>query len=255
VSRLLLVGREADLARLHAAFEAAVAGRRRLVFVVGEAGIGKTALVERFLSQLDTYGDVRIGRGQCVEQYGAGEAYLPVLEALGRMGREPHGEELVRILRQHAPTWLVQLPAFAADGDVEAVQRRAQGATRERMLRESIEAFDASPATPLVLVLEDLHWSDSATIGLPDAGAPATCPRTHAGDVLAGRRRRRRSSARVREAGCCSGQAGGRARAPERGGRAAASRRPLSAGVVPRRGSRGRSTATRAGNPLFCRTS
>jgi DNA-binding winged helix-turn-helix (wHTH) protein len=166
-SRPLLVGREPELARLNAAFGAALTGRRRLVFVTGEAGIGKTALVERFVGQLQADGHVRIGRGQCVEQYGAGEAYLPVLEALGRMGRESQGDELVRVLRQYAPTWLVQLPALLADDDVEAVQRRAQGATRERMLREWIEAFDAlSRETPLVLLLEDLHWSDSATVGL-----------------------------------------------------------------------------------------
>jgi predicted ATPase len=47
------------------------------------------------------------------------------------------------------------------------VQRRARGATRDRMLRELVEALDAqSLDDPLVLVLEDLHWSDSSTIDL-----------------------------------------------------------------------------------------
>ena len=47
------------------------------------------------------------------------------------------------------------------------MQRRAQGATRERMLRELVEGLDALTVdSPLVLVLEDLHWSDSATIDL-----------------------------------------------------------------------------------------
>ena len=53
-----------------------------------------------------------IGRGQCIEQYGAGEAYMPVLEALGRLGRlcrEPDGGQLIDQLSQHAPTWLVQM--------------------------------------------------------------------------------------------------------------------------------------------------
>ena len=59
------------------------------------------------------------------------------------------------------------MPALLTDAELEAVQRRAQGATRERMLRELVEAprrryRDA----PLVLVLEDLHWSDSATVDL-----------------------------------------------------------------------------------------
>ena len=102
-----------------------------------------------------------------MEQYGAGEAYLPVLEALGRLGRDPRGDQLVHVLKQHAPTWLAQLPALLTDEDLEAVQRRAQGATRERMLRELVEGLDILTVdSPLVLVLEDLHWSDSATIDL-----------------------------------------------------------------------------------------
>jgi DNA-binding winged helix-turn-helix (wHTH) protein/predicted ATPase len=162
-----LVGRDAELARLHALFGTAVGGDRRLVFVTGEAGIGKTTLVEAFLAQLGDANGLRIGRGQCVEQYGASEAYLPVLEALGRLGREPRGDALVRILRQYAPTWLAQLPALLTDDEVEAVQRRVQGTTRERMLRELIEALDVvSMEAPLVLLLEDLHWSDAATIDL-----------------------------------------------------------------------------------------
>src|SRR5262245_61017478 len=161
-----LVGRDDEIARLHALLATAAGGQRRLVFVTGEAGIGKTTLVETFLGQLDADA-LRIGRGQCVEQYGATEPYLPLLEALGRMGREPRGDALLRILKHYAPTWLAQLPALLTDEQLEAVQRRAQGTTRERMLRELIEALDAlAVEAPLVLLLEDLHWSDAATIDL-----------------------------------------------------------------------------------------
>ncbi len=162
-----LVGREAELACLDERWDRARSGQRQLVFVTGELGIGKTALVEAFLARLGEGDAVRIGRGQCVEQYGAGEAYLPVLEALGRLGRETRDEEIVEILRRYAPTWLAQLPGLLSDADLEVVQRRAQGATRDRMLRELVEALDALSAdAPLVLVLEDLHWSDSATVDL-----------------------------------------------------------------------------------------
>jgi DNA-binding winged helix-turn-helix (wHTH) protein/predicted ATPase len=162
-----LVGRVAELARLHELLGKAMDRRRQLVFVTGEPGIGKTALVEAFLSGIGRMETLRIGRGQCVEQYGAGEAYLPVLEALGRLGRDPRGDRLVHVLKQHAPTWLAQLPALLTDADLEAVRRRAQGTTRERMLRELVEGLDIFTVdSPLVLVLEDLHWSDSATIDL-----------------------------------------------------------------------------------------
>jgi len=161
-----LAGREAEIARLHAALDRATNGQRQLVFVTGEPGIGKTALVEAFLSRISGDRAIRIARGQCVEQYGAGEAYLPVLEALGRLGRAS-GDRVVHVLRQFAPTWLMQLPSLLMDEDLEAVQRRAQGATRDRMLRELLDAFDALSADELlVLVLEDLHWSDSSTIDL-----------------------------------------------------------------------------------------
>ena len=162
-----LVGRDAELGRLRERLEQALKGQRQLVFVTGEPGIGKTALVEALLAGIDEDGALLIGRGQCVEQHGAGEPYLPVLEALGRLGRGVGSEQLVPIFKQHAPTWLAQLPGLLADDEVEAVQRRAQGATRERMLRELVEALEAvTRAAPLVLLLEDLHWSDSATIDL-----------------------------------------------------------------------------------------
>src|SRR5262245_10731796 len=162
-----LVGRDVELSRLHERLGRAIDRHRQLVFVTGEPGIGKTALVEAFLSRIGLTETLRIGRGQCVEQYGAGEAYLPVLEALGRLGRDPRGDQLVHVLRQHAPTWLAQLPALLTDKDLEAVQRRAQGATRERMLRELVEGLDILTVDSLlVLVLEDLHWSDSSTIDL-----------------------------------------------------------------------------------------
>jgi predicted ATPase len=110
---------------------------------------------------------VSFAHGQCIEQYGAGEAYLPVLEALGRMGRQPEGARLIAILEQYAPTWLVQLSTLLSAAELEAVQRRVQGATRERMLREIAEAVERlNTEHPLVLVLEDLHWSDSSTVEL-----------------------------------------------------------------------------------------
>jgi predicted ATPase len=110
---------------------------------------------------------VSFAHGQCIEQYGAGEAYLPVLEALGRLGRQPGGERLLTILDRYAPTWLMQLPTLLDAAELEAVQRRIQGATRERMLREVTEAFDVlTTEQPLVVVLEDLHWSDPSTVEL-----------------------------------------------------------------------------------------
>src|SRR5712692_11862180 len=74
-----LVGRQAELAKLHELFEKALRGERQVIFITGEPGIGKTALVEEFLQHVATTGGIWISRGQCIEHYGVGEPYLPVL--------------------------------------------------------------------------------------------------------------------------------------------------------------------------------
>ena len=78
-----LVGREGELAQLQQWWAQARQGQRQVIFLTGEAGIGKTTLVDAFVAQVAAAEAVWLGQGQCIEQYGAGEAYLPVLEALG----------------------------------------------------------------------------------------------------------------------------------------------------------------------------
>ena len=136
-----------------------------MVFVTGEAGIGKTTLVDAFLAQIRDRDDVRITSGQCVEQYGPGEAYMPLLEATTRLCRGPGREHRIEGLKRYAPSWLAQLPGLLDSEDRTLLQQRAQGAKRERMLREMAEAAELFTTTrALVLVLEDLHWSDVSTL-------------------------------------------------------------------------------------------
>ena len=87
------------------------------------------------------------------------------MEALGQLGRALGGEHLVAILAQVAPSWAVQLPALLSAPVLADLHRTLAGATRTRMLRELAEGLEAlSAARPLVLVLEDLHWSDTSTV-------------------------------------------------------------------------------------------
>jgi tetratricopeptide (TPR) repeat protein len=162
-----MVGRKAELARLNEWFAQVRNGTRRVIFVSGEAGIGKTTLTRAFLESAPNHQGVRIGRGQCVEQYGAGEPYMPILEALTRLCREPGGENLVEILHRMAPAWLAQMPSLISAEDRARLQSLAQGTTQQRMLREMAEALEViAPETPLVLFIEDLHWSDPSTLDL-----------------------------------------------------------------------------------------
>src|SRR5262245_7303561 len=81
--------------------------------------------------------------------------------------RRPGHGCLVELLRRHAPTWLQQMPWLIGDADRENLQREVIGATRERMMREMAEALESfTRETLLVLVLEDLHWSDYSTLDL-----------------------------------------------------------------------------------------
>src|SRR5262249_23061928 len=142
-----------------------LSGERRMAFITGEAGIGKTALVDAFARRIPPDHGILIGRGQCLEHYGTSEAYLPVLEAVGRLCREHRW--VVEVLRAHAPMWLLQMPSLVSAPDRELLAREVLGATRERMLREMGEALEAMTVDrPLVLILEDLHWSDYSTLDL-----------------------------------------------------------------------------------------
>ena len=97
---------------MHDWLEEAHRGTRQTVFVTGELGIGKTTLVEAFLAQALNGDSVRVVQGQWVEQYGAGAPYLPILEALERLGKILGRVPLADMLRQFAPMWLLQLPAL-----------------------------------------------------------------------------------------------------------------------------------------------
>lgn len=160
-----LVGRQREMALLAGAWQHACAGQRRLVLLAGEPGIGKSCLTDHFAASVDSA--ARVGRGQCVDQVGGDAAYLPVLEALAQWCAED--PSLPALLRQVAPTWLLQMPWQLQPQERAALQRELAGAGPERMLREITELLDRVAAQrPVLLVLEDLHWSDAATVRLLD---------------------------------------------------------------------------------------
>jgi hypothetical protein len=84
---------------------------------------------------------------------------------------------VVRILDRHAPTWLAQMPGLLEPAALRVLERRNRSATRERMLREMAEAVEViSAERPLVLVLEDLQWSDASTSTCSPASPGGTSP-------------------------------------------------------------------------------
>lgn len=160
-----LIGREDVLAAMSAALDRAANGERQILFVAGEPGIGKTAVVDAFMREVEQAGRWRLTHGQCVEHYGESEPYQPLLDALSRLCRQTAADSFVAILRQYAPSWLAQLPALQTPSEVRLLTRRTSGVTSERMQRELMDALERMAAdTPIVLCLEDVHWSDLATL-------------------------------------------------------------------------------------------
>ena len=163
-----LIGRSVELDTLLGCLENSLKGQAQIVFVTGEPGIGKTALVDEFRRKAAASGaELRVAGGQCTEGYGGTEAYYPVLQALRELSTGPGGSPLFETLVAQAPTWAIQFPSLLKREQREILQREIQGATRERMLREIGDAIEAITAkTQLLLIFEDIHWADPSTVGL-----------------------------------------------------------------------------------------
>ncbi|MGZ8202923.1 MAG: ATP-binding protein [Burkholderiales bacterium] len=159
-----ITGRADALERLRAAWQLARAGQPQVVWISGDPGVGKTTLIEYFMAEV---GEGGCAYGQCVAQSGTGEPYLPILDALGALCRRD--ASVAALLRAIAPTWLVQLPWLSTGEEREALRRELSGSGQARMLREFGELLErGTEDRPLVLVTEDLHWSDAATLQLMD---------------------------------------------------------------------------------------
>ncbi len=162
----LVVGRDPELALLRSALERARGGQRQTCFVTGKPGIGKSTLVRTFLAGLDPR-SVMIARGACFEQHGTPEPYLAIIEAFSGLARSARGPQTLAAFVRYAPTFVTQVPHWFSDEQLLEAQRRATGGNESRQLREVCDAFEGLCAQdPLVLVLEDLQWSDIATIDL-----------------------------------------------------------------------------------------
>jgi DNA-binding winged helix-turn-helix (wHTH) protein len=164
----VIVGREGELHHLDALWEQIRSGRSGIIFVSGEPGIGKTTLVDAFLHGAVDGPAGRTGwvaRGVCLEQHGGDEVYLPLFDAIEHLIGAPERSGLKEVLRRCAPAWLVQLPWRLGAEEREALERSLTGTTTPRMLQQGIGFLRAvAEQGPLVLVLEDLHWSDLGTL-------------------------------------------------------------------------------------------
>jgi DNA-binding winged helix-turn-helix (wHTH) protein/tetratricopeptide (TPR) repeat protein len=157
------VGREDELAKLREAWAAAVTGRGGIALVVGEAGIGKTRLAEEIVREARDHGALALS-GRCQEGEGA-PAFWPWVQVLREALADRTPPEVHRELgREHdaiAPLLpeLVDSPAADHTAGLTSEQRRFQ-------LFDAVARYlrRCARARPLVILLDDLHWGDQASL-------------------------------------------------------------------------------------------
>jgi DNA-binding CsgD family transcriptional regulator/tetratricopeptide (TPR) repeat protein len=152
-----MVGRSAQLDELEELWATARSGRAVAVLVGGDAGVGKTTLIDTFCERRD---DARIVRGQCVPLGGDGLAYVPIVAILRDL--EAH------VGRDRQIDWagpgVASLQALRPEITGPAGPLAPGPSDRTRTLEVVTEILEhASKDHPLVVVVEDLHWSDTST--------------------------------------------------------------------------------------------
>ncbi len=164
-----VVGRDEELAAMNDEFERARRGKARMVVISGEAGVGKTTLVEAFVAELEERGEpARIGRGRCSERLAGSEAYLPVLEALESLQKSEQLGSLTRLVRALAPSWYAQLmPPTENDSSAARLAAETAGGSQERLKREIASLLEeAGRMQPIVIWFDDVQWADPSTTDL-----------------------------------------------------------------------------------------
>ncbi len=163
------VGRREELGELHRAFDSTHAGQGQILCVAGEPGIGKTTLVEDFLTSLAaSKRPYLLARGRCSERLAGTEAYLPLFDAIESLFYLPEGDSLSQVIKQFAPNIFSHVAPFAAnDSRLDQSLAESKAVSQERLKRELVAVVRGlSQVSPLLLFLDDLHWADTSTIDL-----------------------------------------------------------------------------------------
>ena len=163
-ARTPFVARGTERPRLVRAVEQAREGRGGLVLVAGEAGVGKTRLIEEATAEAQRLG-MRVLAGHCVDQQGA-PPYLPTIEHIEEAARQVTPEVLRQALGENAPEIAKLMPELRVRfADIPEPVALPPDQERRYLLRAVSEFVERSARnTPLVLVFEDLHWADESTM-------------------------------------------------------------------------------------------
>ena len=164
LERTPFVARAQERAKLLRAVERAREGAGSLVLIGGEAGVGKTRLVEEAAAEARRLG-MRVLTGRCVDQQGA-PPYLPTIEHIEEAARQVSPEGLRQTLGENAPEIAKLMPELRVRyPDIPEPVSLPPEQERRYLLHGVAEFVErAARATPLVLVYEDLQWADESTL-------------------------------------------------------------------------------------------
>jgi class 3 adenylate cyclase len=159
------VGREAEIERLDSLWQAAAAGERRVLLLTGEPGIGKTSLVTELGRRVHARGAIVL-HGRCDESISA--AFQPIVEALRQLVGALSPARLRTQLGGWAPD-LARLLPEVGDALIGAAPRSTSDPETDQLLMfQAVSQLLSTTArrTPILLLVEDLHWADAATVEL-----------------------------------------------------------------------------------------
>jgi predicted ATPase/class 3 adenylate cyclase len=162
--RTPLVGRDHERTRLLQAVERARAGNGTLILIGGEAGVGKSRLVEEAGAAARRLG-LTVLTGHCVDQQGA-PPYLPTIEHLEEAARQGSAETFRQALGENAPEIAKLMPELRLRyADIPEPVSLPPEQERRYLLHGIAEFVERNArATPLMLVFEDLQWADESTL-------------------------------------------------------------------------------------------
>jgi len=147
-----VVGREFERDTLRRAYDQARHGHGGIVCISGDVGLGKTTLIDAFLDDLIRDGQTfHLARARCSESFTESEPFMPWIEGLSALAEEP---TIATIMSKAAPSWHREIT-------------HSGSAVPRSMKRELLDfCKQVTPAHPLIVVIDDLHWADAATIDL-----------------------------------------------------------------------------------------
>ena len=232
------VARDHELQQLHTFLNLALGGQGQVVFVIGEAGSGKTALISEFAQRAqETFADLIVALGNCSDYTGAGDPYLPFRDVMGMLTgdvetrwassaiTQVHARRLwslvpfsVNALMTHGTdlidafvpaTELFSRATAVTPGTTEWLEQLKLLTERQRAIPDNLEQSNLfeqytnvlhalAVQQPLLILLDDLHWADAASINLlfhlgrEIAGSPIMIVGTYRPEEVAlGRNRQR----------------------------------------------------------------